>query len=224
VVAAVAAAMVLGDDDGGGGGSTGPPAGVTLDDLEPALLTQADVGSSYRPDTGGDDSDDPLDSDSVDASEDCITALETFEEADAGTEEVGVDFVDDADGTIQHDIGLLGDGAPGLGDIRGAIEQCETMVFDEDGVSGEFRFEVADLDGLGDGAFGMTVTADMQTQGFDIDFQMYGVLWQRDGVLSSVAGFGGFDDATFEGLPTDQDQVRELAALADDRLAALLEG
>lgn len=216
-------AVVLssGDDDSA---TTGPPAGITLDDLEPALLTEDDVGDGFRVDTSGDDSDDPMDPDSIETSDECRSVLERFESSDAADDEIGVDFVDDAEGTVQHSIGLAEEGTPNLAEVREALDQCESMDFEEDGATGHFRFETSDVDGIGDEAIGLTIGVDMETQGFSISFEMYGVMWERDGVYSSVAGFGGFDETTLEGLPLDEQWVRDLAATADDRVADVLAG
>ena len=216
-----AVVLLSGDDDSS---TTGPPAGITLDDLEPALLTEDDVGGGFRVDTSGDDSDDPMDPDSIETSDECRSVLERFEASDTPDDEIGVDFVDDAEGTVQHSIGLAEEGTPNLAEVREALDHCETMDFEEDGATGQFRFETSDVDGIGDDAIGLTIGVDVETQGFSISFEMYGVMWERDGVNSSVAGFGGFDETTLEGLPLDEEWVRDLAATADDRVTDILAG
>jgi hypothetical protein len=220
IVAVVAIGMSGDDDDT----ATGPPAGVTLDDLEPALLTEDEVGNGFSLDTGGDDSDDPMDSESIDASDECRAAIESFEVSDAAREEIGVDFADDVGGTVQQSVSLAGEGIPTVAETRQAIDQCDSMAFEDEGATGEYRFETSDVDGLGDDAVGLTVGVDMEAQGYSLEFDMYGVLWERDGVNSSVFGFGGFDEATLEGLPVDEAWVRDLAATADGRVAAVLGG
>lgn len=221
-VLGVGAAIVLsGDDDTT---ATAPPADITLDDLEPALLTDDDVGGSFTLQSGDDDSDDPMDTDAIDASDECREALLSFEESDAASDEIGVDFVDDAEGTLQQSISLAGEGVPTVAETRQAIERCDSMSFEDEGATGQYRFETSDVDGLGDDAVGLTVSVEVETQGFSIAFDMYGVMWERDGVNSSVFGFGGFDEATLEGLPIDEAWVRDLAATADGRVADVLAG
>lgn len=221
VAVGIGAAVVLsGDDDT----VAGPPAGVTLDDLEPVLLTEGDVGNGFTLDTSGDDSDDPMDSESIGASDECRAAIESFEVSDAAREEIGVDFADDVGGTVQQSVSLAGEGIPTVAEARQAIDQCDSMTFEDEGATGEFRFDTSDVDGLGDDAVGVTVGVDMQTQGYSIEFDMYGVLWERGGVNSSVFGFGGFDEASFEGLSIDEAWVRDLATTADDRIADVLAG
>lgn len=223
-MAAVVAVTQSGDDDGTGAGvATGPPAGVSVDDLEGALLTLDDLDDRYTVDTDADDGSDPMDDDDVDASPECLTALESLESGDESSEGVSAAFVEADEGTLQHDITFAGPGAS-LHDVRAAIEQCDVVTFDEEGATGEFRFEVAELDDLGEDGFAMNVTAEFQTAGIDTGFEMYGVVWIRDGVMSTVTGFAGFDEEALAGMPADRDQVHELAAVADERLAAVLSG
>jgi hypothetical protein len=223
-VAIVGLALVIGrsDDDSG----DDPPPGVTLADLEPALLTLDDVGSDYdlAAADDDDDSEDALDADTVDASDECRTALGAFEASDATSESVEIDFEDEVDGTIQHSMSLTGDGQPQLADVRAALEECDTMTSEQDGAEITYAFDITDVDGPGDDAFGMTVAVDLSAPGYDLSFEMYGLMWQRDGVISSVAGFGGFDEEALEGLPPDTDEVHDLAAVADARLEEVLAG
>jgi hypothetical protein len=221
VVAVGALVRTGGDDDGGD--ADGPPAGITLGDLEGALLTLDDVGSDYEVDPeGGDEGDDILESDSLDTSEECRTALETFEASESEEEQVSAYFVNDRDGTVQHDVSLPGEGQPGLDDIRRAVDQCGTVEFEDDGTAGTFGYSTTDTAGLGDNAFALVIEAEVESQGLSVTFEMYGVMWERDGVVSSLSGFAGFDEETFEGLPTDRDEVESLAAVADERLAGVL--
>ncbi len=224
VLAAVVAVTQSGGDDGEGGGvATGPPPGVTLDDLESALLTLGDLDDRYTVDTEADDGSDPMDDGDVDASPECLAAVESMESADESSEGASAAFVEADEGTIQHDIAFSAPGAS-LRDIRAGLEQCDVMTFDDEDASGEFRIDVAEFDDLGEDGFAMNFTAEFQAAGIDTGFEMYGVVWTRDGVVSTVTGFAGFDELTLRGAPADRDQVRELAALADERLAEVLAG
>ena len=225
VVAVGAVAVVAlsgGDDDA----TTGPPSGVTLDDLEPALLTEDDVGRGFRLDESDDDEDeDPMDLEDLDSSDECREAMEAMEESDQASDEIGVDFVGEADATVQQTIALLGPSSASLSDVRAAMDECGTVAFDEDGAHGEFRFETHDLDGLGDDAIEVDIVVAMEVQGgLSFTIESYGVMWERDGVASSVNGFGGFDEMSLEALPVDEAWVRELATTVDGRVADALAG
>ena len=221
----IAAVVAFGGDDGGG--SSGPPADVALDDLEPALLTEADVGSDFTLDSSGsddDDDDDPLDPDTADASDECREALEAFEASDAGREEITVEFSNATDGAIDNAISLAQEGQPSLADVRGAMETCGTIGYSDSGTTGEFSFETSDVDGIGDAALGLTVDVTVESQGLEISFEMHAVMWERDGVHGTVSGFGGFDESTFDAISIDPGFVEDLARTSDQRMAEVLSG
>jgi hypothetical protein len=227
VVAAVALGAVAvvalsgGDDDT----STGLPAGVTLDDLEPALLTEDDVSNGFTLDESNDDSeDDPMDMEDLDASDECRDVMASIEAGDQDQDWIGVAFVDDVDATVDHVMSLVEPGPPTLNDVRDAIDQCGTVAFEEDGVRGEFSFDTSDVEGIGDEAVGVAITVDMEIEGLSFTVESYGVLWERDGVACNLGVFGGFDEVSMEALPVDTAWVRELAATADQRLAETLNG
>lgn len=225
VASGVAVATVSGDDDGDQA-TTGPPAGVTLADLEPALLAEADVPPGFTTDEGGGDEadDDLFDSDTTDASDECRTAMATLEEREEERDQVSVEFSNDVAGSIQENLSLAEPELPSLADARAAIDQCDTVNFSVEGATGEFQFETSDVEGIGDGAMSLTVAVDMRAEGVPLSFDIYGVLWERDGVLASVSGFGGFDPSTLEAVPMQASQVEELARTADQRLADTLAG
>jgi hypothetical protein len=219
----IAAVVAFGGDDGGG--SSGAPAGVMLDDLEPALLTEDDVGSEFTLDTSDDDDDDdPLDPDTADASDECREALEAFEASDAGREELTVEFSNATDGAIDNTISLAEEGQPSLADVRDAMETCGTIGYSDGGTTGAFSFETSDVDGIGDGAMGLTVDVTVESQGLEISFEMYAVMWERDGVHGTVSGFGGFDERTFDAISIDPSIVEDLARTSDQRMAEVLSG
>jgi hypothetical protein len=220
VTGGVAAVALSGDDDGAGT-ATGPPLGMTLADLEPALLTEADVPSGFTIDEG-DDGD--FDSDTTDASDECLAALATIEESGEERDQISVKFSNDVDGLIQEDLSLAEPELPSLADTRAAFDQCDTVGVSIEGATAEFQFETSDVEGIGDVAMGLTVGMDMQAEGIPLSFDMHGVLWERDGVLASVSGFGGFDPSTLEGVSMPASQIEDLARTADQRLADALAG
>jgi hypothetical protein len=225
-VAAGVVAVALSGDDGDDMG-TEPPEGVTLADLEPALLTEADVPSGFTLDeSAGDDGsgDDPLENESIEASDECEEAIAAFEATDRERDEVSVSFTNDTDGSIEQDLSLADPDLPTLAQARAAIERCDTLRYSEEGATGEFRFETSDVDGIGDAAVGVTIAVDIEAEGIPFSFDMYGVLWERDGVQSSVNGFGGFDPSTLEVVPMDASQIEDLARTADRRIADVLGG
>lgn len=217
VVGTVAVVATQGDDED-------PAADVSLAELEPALLTADDVGSQYTLDTSDDDDDDPLESDTMDASDECREALTAFEAGDVDREEITVAFSNDIDGSIDHTISLGQSGGPSLAAVRAAIDTCGTIGYSEDGTTGEFSFTTSDLDGIGDHAIGLAIDATVETQGFEFAFEMYGVLWERDGVHGTVTGFGGFDEASFDAVSMDRGVVEDLARTSDQRIAEVLTG
>jgi hypothetical protein len=113
---------------------------------------------------------------------------------------------------------------PSLADTRAAIDQCDTVRFSFEGTTGEFQFETSGVEGIGDVTTGLTVAVDMHADGIPLSFEVHGVLWERDGVLARVSGFGGFDPSTLEAVPMPAIQIEDLARSADERLADALAG
>ncbi len=221
-VAVAAGVMVLGQsgDDGG----SGPPPGITLDDLDVALLTQADVGAGFVPDTPGDDESSVPGDDRLDGSDDCDEALATFEDADAFDQSTSVAFSSDGgEGPgVENEITLPSAGSPTVGDMRDAMGQCETIAFDDPGVSGEMTIDTDEIDGLGDGAFSVTMNVSADSPIMPFEVEVYGVVWERDGIVATVTGSGGFDTTTFSAPSVDHDWVNGLAAVVDERIAEVV--
>ena len=203
--------------------ASGPPEGVTLADLEPALLTEGDVGTDYWLDElSDDDSDGGGLGDEFDASDECKAAMEAADTEDEAREEISVTFTNVTEGEVQQTISLGGDGRSTLAETRAAIEQCDTMSYSETGAEGEITFRTSDVEGVGDDAFGLTMDMDITTHGVTVSMQMYGVLWERDGVHATVSGYGGIDSSTMAGVPIDHAFVEDLARLSDQRIAGAL--
>jgi hypothetical protein len=204
------------------------PAGIDLADLEPALITEDEVGGGFRLDPSSDEGseDETLTADNVDASAECKEALESFEDAE-DDDVLAVEFTGDVEGAaVAQELSLLAEDDPSLPEIARAFDDCATMAWEEEGLTGEYRIDVSDVAGVGDEALGMRLAVEAEYTSSDISFSLegYAVMSQRDGVASVVSAFGGVDEDTLEGLPVDEHTVRELAQLADGKLADLLAG
>jgi hypothetical protein len=220
-----AAVAVLRDDNDS---STSPPEGLTLDDLEPALLTADDVGGDFLIDESGGDRDDGavtdelFDPDQLETSEECRAAIQATAAVAQQDDEISVEFASASEGTLEQTISLAASGEATLAEVRTAVEQCDApIVVSDDDMTGEVRLITSDVDGLGDLAFGLTIAFDVQVAGMSVGLEVYGVLWVRDGVQAALSGFGGFDDTTFEPVPIDPDRIEELARLSDERIARI---
>jgi hypothetical protein len=223
VVVAVVAVVALsgGDDD------ASEPADLSLADLEPALLTEEDVGGEYTLDPSGgegDDDGDSTDTEGLAGSDECREVMESLEESGHTNEEVGVEFVDDSDGTVGNTLGLLLPGESTLADVRAALEQCDTMAFEDDGATGEFRITIEDVEGLGDDAIGVDIVVDMEVEGLSLTVDSYGLLWEHDGVAADLFAFGGLDERTFAPIAVDEAWVRDLAQTVDGRITEIVAG
>jgi hypothetical protein len=219
VVAIVA--LSGGDDD-----DSSEAADLTLADLEPALLTEADVGDDYRLDPSGGDGDGGGASgmDGFVWSDECREVMEDLEESGNTDDEVAVEFTDDSDGLVGNSLGLLLPGEPTLADVRATLEHCDTMTFEDSGASGEVRITTEDVEGLGDVALGVSFVVDMEVEGIEFTVDSYGLLWEHDGVDADMFAFGGLDQRTFEPTPVDEDWVLELARTVDARLDEIVAG
>jgi hypothetical protein len=221
VVAVVAIVALSGGDD-----DASDPADLSLADLEPALLTEEDVGGDYTLDSsgGGDDDGDSMDMEGVAGSDECREVMEPLEENANTNEEVGVEFVDDFDGTVGNTLGLLLPGEPTLAEVRAALEQCDTMTFEDEGATGEVQITIEDVEGLGDDAIGVGMVLDMEVEGLSLTVDSYGLLWEHDGVAADLFAFGGLDERTFEPIAVDEAWVRDLAQTVDGRITEIVAG
>jgi hypothetical protein len=135
-----------------------------------------------------------------------------------------VGFTNRTDGELRQTISLGGDGLSTLAETRAAIEQCDTMSYSEAGAEGEITYRTSDVEGVGDDALGLTMDMVITTQGVTVSMQMYGVMWERDGIHATVSGYGGLDSSTMAGMPIDHAFVEDLARTSDQRLAGALPG
>lgn len=229
VLAAAGAALAVLRDDSDS--SSGPPDGVTLADLEPALLTADDVGGDFFIDDSsgdsddGDGTDDLFDPDQLEMSDQCRAALEGTDPFAQQDDEISVQFASAVRGTLEQRISLAASGEATLAEVRTAVEQCDApMRASDDDMTGEVRLVTSDVDGLGDSALGLTIQFDVQVADMSMDFEVYGVSWVRDGVQATLSGFGGIDETTFELVSVDPARIEELARVSDERIARIASG
>jgi hypothetical protein len=217
--AGVAAYGLANDDDDG---TTTAPADVSLDDLEPALLTEDEVGAGFSEVPAGGDDDD-LDLDEMETSDECREVIESFEGDDDG-DEVQVEFDTDDEATLSHSLALIDEDDPSFGDVRDAIGQCRTITWDDGETQGEIRLSTEDIDGPADDAFALEVEIEASSGAVSVTLDGYIVYSVRDGVVSTLGAFGAVDSATFEGEPADRDLVRSLTDTVDEKVREVLEG
>jgi hypothetical protein len=215
--AGVAAYGLANDDDA----TTTAPADVSLDDLEPALLTEDEVGSGYSEAPGSGDDDD-LDLDEMETSDECREVIESFEGDDDG-DGIQVEFETDDEATVSHSLALIDQDEPSFGDVRDAIGQCRTITWDDGETQGEIRLSTEDADGPADDAFALELEIEASSGAVNVTLDGYAVYSVRDGVVSTLGAFGAVDPATFEGEPADRDLVRSLTDTVDEKVREVLE-
>jgi hypothetical protein len=212
IAGVVAYGLASNDDDDG---TATAPAGLGLDDLEPALLTEDDVGRGFtQTDSDGGDE---LNPDQVDASAGCREVLERFEDSD-DDEDLEIDFEGPDEATVTHSLSLVDEDDPSIAEFQEAISRCDRIAWDDGEVRGEFRISTRDLDGPGDAAVGLDFTIEATEGPLTVTGEGYGIFSFRDGVVSAVTGIGGLDVDTFEGLPVDRDHLSDLAERADEKV------
>jgi hypothetical protein len=216
--AGVAAYGLANDDDDD---TTTAPAHVSLDDLEPALLTEDEVGAGFSEVPGSGDDDD-LGLDEMETSDECREVIESFEGDDDG-DAVQVEFDTDDEATLSHSLALIDEDDPSFGDVRDAIGQCRTITWDDGETQGEMRLSTEDVDGPADDAFALEVEIEASSGAVSVTLDGYAVYSVRDGVVSTLGAFGAVDSATFEGEPADRDLVRSLTDTVDEKVREVLE-
>lgn len=203
--------------------------GVTVDsppptaaELQRALLSLEDVGEGYTDVTGEDDDD--SDDLKFDEPEECRELTASFEEtADEPLAEVK--FEDPNQAGIENAYELRDvDGESEVDSFIEAAEACSALPFDgADGFTGELRLSAQRVDGLGDEALELSFEIEF-TSPLELTLGGVGYYWRRDDVLASVTGIDGIDEDTIEVVPLDEGRIRELAGIADRRLADVLDG
>lgn len=221
VVAAVLALQLTGDDGGGDGQLTTAPADLTLEELQPALLTAEDVGPDFTESFDSDQSD--FSEDAFQTSDECREALARFDALGGEGSGLEVEFERASDqATISHGLDLVQEDTPSMDEIRDTYGACGTLPFDDGEVQGEIRIRTESVVGFGEDALAVVMEVDASSAFIEVSYEVYGIAWARGGVLSGVSGTGGLDEATYETFPVDRDQIVELARLADQRLQDVL--
>jgi hypothetical protein len=228
VLAAVAVGtigyVVVGGDD-----ETRVRSDLTLADLEPALLTGAQVPDGFvqaewTDNATGDD----LGPDDVDASPLCEAALGSFALMGGAEQVTGTEFeIEETGATIEHTLSVAGPEDPDIPAIEDAIGACGEFAFDDGESSGTMSMSAMPIDGVGDAALLVVVGVRSSSGGFDVDLEMTGIMFERDGVQGTVAFMGGFDEDTLTGgpietLPVDRDALRSAAEAADHNLDGIV--
>jgi hypothetical protein len=229
VPAAVAAVVAVGagvaayglaiDDEDGA--VTTAPAGLELDELEPALLTEDDVGVGFAATSGSGD-DVELTSDDLGTSEQCQDVIAMFEESD-DDDDLQVEFEDAAQASLSHSLALIDEGEPTMAQAREGIGRCGTIAWDDGQSQGQMTLSASEIDGPGNEAFEIEITIEATAAGFTATADDYGIFPMRDGVVSTVTGFGAIDPETFVGAPVDRELIRTMSERADENVRQLLD-
>jgi hypothetical protein len=195
-------------------------ASVTVEQLEPALLSAAEAGPGFE--LSVDDGDEMTD-DELEASPECRALLDSFEgNAAAGGDEVRVAYERPLDGAaVSHSLALA-EGAPAIGELVDALEQCSTLGWTDAASRGSIEMGVVPVDGPGEAAIGIEITITVSTATVETGVEGYGIISFREGVSSSVMVSGGVDPETLQPLPVDRARVQQMATVADEKLAEAL--
>jgi hypothetical protein len=207
-----------------------PPADVTLADIEPALLTSSDVPAGYEQVEWVDESsDEQLGAEDIEASEECKEAFGRLAGADGAREETGSEFESQVDGgSITHTLSLAVEGDVTLSEVGEATSSCGTFTYTDGDQTGEITLSSEPVDGIGTEALGVTMLVSTETDGVPVSLEMYGIMWDHEGVHSSVQFTGGLDMATYteggpiEGVPADRDAASTAARTVDARIQEAL--
>jgi hypothetical protein len=237
VVLAVAlvGALVLargGDDEAGND--------VALDDLDAALLVQADLPSGYEPGapgaegaSDGEEEADALDVDEIDAPSTCEDGLVALGIADPvggpgprRTERVRAEFTGEQS-TITHSLSLTPADARSLSDVRADLGECDTFTFEDETGTGTISLETSAVEGIGDAAIDVWMAVDARENGTPLSLEVYGVFVEHGGVHSDVRALSSLPDAfsgdgAAQGEAVDRARARALAATVDGRVAEVV--
>jgi hypothetical protein len=227
VVGTVVVLVVVDDDDGGR---------RELRDLEPALLTEDDVGADFTRQTGDEDEDEEEEDagipDDAQVSDECREALERLESFESDVEEssdAGDDFLevvfdrqddgdlDDNDDVVTHQLSFMQFDAPSLAEVA-ELSRCDQITYAQNGVRVEQSMDADELDSLGNQAVWYESNTDVTLEdGTEVSFESFSMVAVREGVVSSVS-------MTTQAEGVDHDLVDELATTADDRVRQVLDG
>lgn len=218
-VGAGVAAYALASNDGGGDDTA--PAGLELEDLEPALLMEDDVGGGFREasDTASDDNG-SFDADDLEGPPECEELIMLLQGSDDDALSVGFEGRNGA--RLGHSLALHDEGEPIMDEARDAFEHCDTVKWDDGDTQGEMRFAANELDGLGSEAFELNIEVEA-TDPVPAEGEAYVIFMMRDGVVSIITGFGAVDPETLAAQPANRDLVRTLAERADELVRQVTE-
>lgn len=207
-----------------------PARDLTVDDIEPALLTLDDLPSDYAEadgDEGGEE--EPLAVDDTETDPACREALEQLE--GDGSEEGDDDLLvaeferPDDDASVSHDLRITDSGTPTIGELADLLRQCESLSYEEDemGTQVEMRMSVEEVEGLGDEAVAVEIELEISTA-FTLVLRSHGLVWSRDGVQSNLVALGPLDPVTMEGGEPDRELARSAAEAVDARISEITGG
>lgn len=206
-------------------------ADLTEPEMRGALLRAEEVGDDFVEDTDEDDEDDEFDEDTTDASEECIQLIKSVEERDqleifgsprANAESapsVVASFQGDDNTDVQQGI-TTDDGDP-LDLFREVLEVCGEIGFEDGDGAGELRFGEPEQVEVGDDSLTVEITFDL-TEPIPFEVSSLLVLWERDGIVSSLAVTGGVDD-DLESRPPDRELLETLVEEADTKLQRVID-
>ena len=224
VVVALAAAAVVFVVVSGDSESTPPD--LSESDMESALLTTDDVGEAFTEEPPDGDGDSTMSADDIEASEECTDLYERFSELDEEDPDVGREMATEENRiSVQHDISLRDEGEPSIELIDEFVEACAEVSYDDGESSGTIRFDLGDpVDGIDSPSRVLRSEIEI-TEPFEVEATSTTVVWERDGVIStvSVAEFEiiGTEAPADDGI--DPPILDELAKIADGRLADLID-
>lgn len=218
VAAGVAFMIASGDDD-----STPPD--LSESDMESALLTVDDVGEGFTEDPPDGDDDSPMTADDIEASEECTDVYERFSELEEQDPDVAREMVTERGRiSVQHEISLPNEAQPPIELMDEFVEACPEVRYDDGESSGTIRFDLGDpVDGIDSPSRVLGYEIEI-TEPFDVEATSTMVIWERDGVMSTVtvtAFEGGTDQPAGEDVVAPP-RVDELALIADGKLADVM--
>ncbi|HXH59432.1 hypothetical protein [Iamia sp.] len=207
-------------------------ADLTESEMRGALLRVEEVGDDFVEDTDeDDDDDDEFDEDTADASEECIALIKSVEERDQleifgtpradaeGAPSVMASFQGDDGTDVQQ--GITTDEGDPLALFREVLEVCGEIGFEDEDGAGELRFDEPDQVEVGDDSLTVEITFDL-TEPIPFELSSLLVLWERDGILSSLGVTGGVD-ADFDSRPPDRELLETLVTDADTKLQQVID-
>lgn len=225
----VASAVVLGVIALGAVGSVvfGGEHGLTLVDVEPALLAVGDVPRGYMKVAWQSAPDGSLTRDQLDAPAQCEAVLDSFGLVDGSGQAIGSRFESEDGGFIEHTLALSLRQDFTMKELQDGYDTCGSFAFDDGELSGWFSISAERVEDIGDEALLVVAQVSTRVDGRPVAGEMNGILWQREGVHAFVAFSGGYDDlsgATMESRPIDGDVLRATAKAADAKLRVAVDG